>query len=132
MLEQNTDERTVNFARDFGPRLMSFFVSFEDGKASACQSNQLHSWVTAMKFGVLVVTTSGFQWWLPSSDALSGKSSGFDNIVFVVFGLTKSCSGFLYDFLLFAGESPLNSPYLGLLGRKKEDDYKGNHNSSAV
>jgi len=66
----------INFARDFGPRLMSYFVGY----------------------GGEVWSAGGYYFWIPMVVPFIGCTLG----------------GFLYDLLLFTGQSPINTPYLGL------------------
>jgi len=65
----------INLARDFGPRLMSFFVGY----------------------GKEVWTAGDFYFWVP--------------MVAPFFGCTFG--GFIYDTLIFTGESPINTPWMG-------------------
>lgn len=66
----------INLARDFGPRLMSYFLGY----------------------GHEVWSAGNYYFWVPMVAPFFG----------CVFG------GFLYDALLFTGESPINTPYMGL------------------
>ncbi|KAK3629871.1 glycerol channel [Elasticomyces elasticus] len=66
----------INLARDFGPRLMSYFLGY----------------------GHEVWSAGGYYFWIPMIAPFFGCSFG----------------GFLYDVLLFTGESPINTPYMGL------------------
>ncbi|GAB7360303.1 hypothetical protein MBLNU230_g8061t1 [Neophaeotheca triangularis] len=66
----------INLARDFGPRLMSYFLGY----------------------GSEVWSAGNYYFWVPMVSPFLG----------CVFG------GFLYDTLLFTGETPINTPYLGL------------------
>ncbi|TKA82658.1 hypothetical protein B0A55_00766 [Friedmanniomyces simplex] len=66
----------INLARDFGPRLMSYFLGY----------------------GHNVWAAGNYYFWVPMIAPFFGCSFG----------------GFLYDVLLFTGESPINTPYFGL------------------
>ncbi|CZT24005.1 probable aquaglyceroporin [Ramularia collo-cygni] len=66
----------INLARDFGPRLMSYFLGY----------------------GNEVWSAGGYYFWIPMVSPFLGCTFG----------------GFLYDVLLFTGESPINTPYWGL------------------
>nr|OQO17374.1 hypothetical protein B0A51_15755 [Rachicladosporium sp. CCFEE 5018]OQO20325.1 hypothetical protein B0A51_12486 [Rachicladosporium sp. CCFEE 5018]OQO23513.1 hypothetical protein B0A51_09506 [Rachicladosporium sp. CCFEE 5018] len=66
----------INLARDFGPRLMSYFLGY----------------------GHEVWSAGNYYFWVPMISPFFGCAFG----------------GFLYDLLLFTGESPINTPYLGL------------------
>ncbi|KAK5702531.1 glycerol channel [Elasticomyces elasticus] len=66
----------INLARDFGPRLMSYFLGY----------------------GHEVWSAGGYYFWIPMIAPFFGCTFG----------------GFLYDVLLFTGESPINTPYMGL------------------
>ncbi|KAK3071607.1 glycerol channel [Teratosphaeriaceae sp. CCFEE 6253] len=66
----------INLARDFGPRLMSYFLGY----------------------GHEVWAAGNYYFWVPMISPFFGCAFG----------------GFLYDLLLFTGESPINTPYLGL------------------
>ncbi|WPH02996.1 Hypothetical protein R9X50_00586900 [Acrodontium crateriforme] len=65
----------INLARDFGPRLMSYFLGY----------------------GHEVWSAGNYYFWVP--------------MVAPFFGCTFG--GFLYDALLFTGQSPINTPYWG-------------------
>lgn len=65
----------INLARDFGPRLMSYFLGY----------------------GHEVWAAGNYYFWVPMIAPFFGCAFG----------------GFLYDVLLFTGESPINTPYLG-------------------
>ncbi|KAK8202196.1 glycerol channel [Zalaria obscura] len=65
----------INLARDFGPRLMSYFLGYGH-----------HVWAAG-----------NYYFWVP--------------MVAPFFGCTFG--GFLYDMLMFTGDSPINTPYLG-------------------
>ncbi|KAK0248129.1 glycerol channel [Friedmanniomyces endolithicus] len=66
----------INLARDFGPRLMSYFLGY----------------------GNNVWAAGNYYFWVPMIAPFFGCTFG----------------GFLYDVLLFTGESPINTPYFGL------------------
>ncbi|KAI1001192.1 hypothetical protein K3495_g7007 [Podosphaera aphanis] len=66
----------INMARDFGPRLMTYFLGY----------------------GNEVWTASGHYFWVPAFAPFFG----------CLFG------GWLYDVFLYTGESPVNTPYMGL------------------
>ncbi|KAK9250731.1 aquaporin-3 [Lipomyces tetrasporus] len=66
----------INLARDFGPRLMSFFLGY----------------------GKEVWTASNYYFWIPMVAPFFG----------CLFG------GLLYDTFIFTGESPINTPWMGL------------------
>jgi len=66
----------INFARDFGPRLMSFFLGY----------------------GHEVWSAGNYYFWVPMVSPFFGCTFG----------------GFLYDVFLFTGDSPINTPWLGL------------------
>ena len=80
----------INFARDFGPRLMSY----------------------ALGYGSEVWSAGNYYFWIPMVAPFLGCTFG----------------GFLYDLLLFQGESPINTPYMGLyrfIPWMKNEDYDG-------
>jgi len=66
----------INMARDFGPRLMSYFLGY----------------------GHEVWSAGNYYFWIPMVAPFLGCTFG----------------GFLYDLMLFTGESPINMPYMGL------------------
>jgi len=66
----------INLARDFGPRLMSYFLGY----------------------GHEVWSAGGYYFWVPMVAPFFG----------CLFG------GWLYDVFLFTGESPINTPWMGL------------------
>lgn len=66
----------INLARDFGPRLMSYFLGY----------------------GREVWTAGDYYFWVP--------------MVAPFFGCTFG--GLVYDTLIFTGESPINTPWMGL------------------
>ncbi|KAF2099448.1 aquaporin [Rhizodiscina lignyota] len=66
----------INFARDFGPRLMSF----------------------ALGYGHEVWSAGGYYFWIPMVAPFCGCWFG----------------GLLYDGFIYTGESPVNTPWLGL------------------
>ncbi|KAH8695483.1 aquaporin-like protein [Talaromyces proteolyticus] len=66
----------INLARDFGPRLMSFFLGY----------------------GKEVFMAGNYYFWIPMVAPFFG----------CLFG------GFLYDTFVFTGESPINTPWMGL------------------
>ncbi|KAK2878126.1 hypothetical protein FQN49_001125 [Arthroderma sp. PD_2] len=66
----------INFARDFGPRLMTYCLGY----------------------GNEVWSAGGYYFWVPMISPFFG----------CVFG------GFLYDVFLYTGESPINTPWMGL------------------
>ncbi|RDL40154.1 Aquaglyceroporin like protein [Venustampulla echinocandica] len=74
----------INLARDFGPRLMSYFLGY----------------------GHEVWAAGNYYFWVPMVSPFFG----------CVFG------GWLYDVFIFTGESPINTPWMGLrrLVRPKE------------
>lgn len=81
----------MNFARDFGPRVMSAMVGY----------------------GVDVFKAGGHYFWIPMVAPFLGCTFG----------------GWLYDFFLFTGESPVNTPWMGLKrlvrpGRKLVEESK--------
>jgi len=65
----------INLARDFGPRLMSYFVGY----------------------GSNVWKAGNYYFWVPMVAPFFGTCLG----------------GFLYDLLLFTGESPINEEWMG-------------------
>ncbi|ETI24730.1 hypothetical protein G647_04100 [Cladophialophora carrionii CBS 160.54] len=67
----------INFARDFGPRLMSYMLGYGP-----------HVW-----------TAGGHYFWVPMVSPFFGCTFG----------------GWLYDMFLFTGESPINTPVVGLM-----------------
>ncbi|KAF7925929.1 hypothetical protein BELL_0075g00090 [Botrytis elliptica] len=80
----------INMARDFGPRLMSYFLGY----------------------GHEVWSAGNYYFWVPMVAPFFG----------CLFG------GWLYDVFIFTGESPINTPWMGLkrvmpggLGSKKVD-----------
>ncbi|ATZ53607.1 Bcaqp9 [Botrytis cinerea B05.10] len=80
----------INLARDFGPRLMSYFLGY----------------------GHEVWSAGNYYFWVPMVAPFIG----------CLFG------GWLYDVFIFTGESPINTPWMGLkrlmpggLGSKKVD-----------
>ncbi|GAB7348696.1 hypothetical protein MBLNU459_g7439t2 [Dothideomycetes sp. NU459] len=89
----------INLARDFGPRLMSYFLGY----------------------GHNVWAAGDYYFWVPMVSPFFGCTFG----------------GFLYDMLIFTGESPINTPYLGLYrfipGMKDRDwEHEKEHESSPV
>ncbi|KAI1617626.1 aquaglyceroporin like protein [Exophiala viscosa] len=66
----------INLARDFGPRLFTYFVGY----------------------GSEVWSAGGYYFWIPMIAPFIGCTFG----------------GFLYDTLIYTGESPMNTPWLGL------------------
>jgi aquaglyceroporin related protein len=66
----------INLARDFGPRLVSFFLGY----------------------GHEVWSFGGYYFWIPMVAPFFGCAFG----------------GWLYDVFLFTGESPINTPWMGL------------------
>ncbi|EEH34869.2 aquaporin-7 [Paracoccidioides lutzii Pb01] len=66
----------INLARDFGPRLMSYFLGY----------------------GHEVWSAGNYYFWVPMVAPFIGCALG----------------GFLYDLLLYAGPSPVNTPWMGL------------------
>jgi len=66
----------INLARDFGPRLMSFFLGY----------------------GHEVWSAGGYYFWIPMVSPFLG----------CLFG------GWLYDVFIFTGDSPINTPWMGL------------------
>lgn len=66
----------INLARDFGPRLMSYFLGY----------------------GHEVWSAGNYYFWVPMVAPFCGCTFG----------------GWLYDVLLYTGESPINTPWLGL------------------
>ncbi|KAK3722137.1 glycerol channel [Vermiconidia calcicola] len=80
----------INLARDFGPRLMSYFLGY----------------------GHEVWSAGNYYFWVPMVAPFLGCTFG----------------GFLYDLMLYVGESPINTPYLGLyrfVPWMKNSDYEG-------
>lgn len=65
----------INLARDFGPRLFTYFVGY----------------------GHEVWSAGGYYFWIPMIAPFIGCTFG----------------GFLYDTLIFTGESPMNTPWMG-------------------
>ncbi|KAG9953578.1 aquaporin, partial [Aureobasidium melanogenum] len=68
----------INLARDFGPRLMSYFLGY----------------------GHEVWSAGGYYFWIPMVSPFFGCTFG----------------GFLYDLLMFTGESPINEEWMGIPG----------------
>ncbi|EEQ34931.1 glycerol channel [Microsporum canis] len=66
----------INLARDFGPRLMTYFLGY----------------------GHEVWSAGGYYFWIPMVAPFFGCMFG----------------GFLYDVFLYTGESPINTPWMGL------------------
>ncbi|KIW00194.1 uncharacterized protein PV09_08234 [Verruconis gallopava] len=66
----------LNLARDFGPRLMSYFLGY----------------------GHEVWSAGGYYFWIPMVSPFFGCTFG----------------GFLYDVFIYTGESPINTPWMGL------------------
>ncbi|KAH0260101.1 aquaporin, partial [Aureobasidium melanogenum] len=71
----------INLARDFGPRLMSYFLGY----------------------GHEVWSAGGYYFWIPMVSPFFGCTFG----------------GFLYDLLMFTGESPINEEWMGIPGAYK-------------
>ncbi|KAK6383852.1 glycerol channel [Exophiala oligosperma] len=66
----------INLARDFGPRLFTYFVGY----------------------GHEVWSAGGYYFWIPMIAPFIGCTFG----------------GFLYDAFIYTGESPINTPWMGL------------------
>jgi aquaglyceroporin related protein len=66
----------INLARDFGPRLMSYFLGY----------------------GHEVWSAGNYYFWIPMVAPFFGCAFG----------------GFLYDVFIYTGESPINTPWMGL------------------
>jgi len=66
----------INLARDFGPRLFTYFIGY----------------------GHEVWSAGNYYFWVPMIAPFFGCCFG----------------GWLYDFLIFTGESPINTPWIGL------------------
>ncbi|KIW98450.1 uncharacterized protein Z519_00111 [Cladophialophora bantiana CBS 173.52] len=66
----------INLARDFGPRLFTYFVGY----------------------GHEVWSAGGYYFWVPMICPFIGCTFG----------------GFLYDTLIYTGESPMNTPWMGI------------------
>jgi len=66
----------INLARDFGPRLFTYFVGY----------------------GSEVWSAGGYYFWIPMIAPFIGCTFG----------------GFLYDTLIYTGESPINTPWMGV------------------
>jgi aquaglyceroporin related protein, other eukaryote len=82
----------INLARDFGPRLVSYMVGY----------------------GPNVWRAGNYYFWVSSSVVDSRAILSVFQVPMVAPFCGCTFGGFLYDLLLFTGESPINTPYLGL------------------
>lgn len=85
----------INLARDFGPRLMSYFLGYGHEVWSA---GNYYFWVSRVPCQTKSPRADKFRLKIPMVAPFLGCLLG----------------GFLYDLLLFTGESPINTPYMGL------------------
>ncbi len=88
----------INLARDFGPRLMSYFLGYGHEVWSA---GNYYFWVRAP---VIATRRTG--------DEVLADSVRQVPMVAPFFGC--AFGGWLYDVFLYTGESPINTPWMGL------------------
>ena len=82
----------INLARDFGPRLFTYFIGY----------------------GNEVWSAGNYYFWYGTSDNIRRLLLTAPRVPMVApfFGCTFG--GWLYDFLIYPGESPINTPWVGL------------------
>jgi len=82
----------INLARDFGPRLVSYMLGY----------------------GHEVWSAGGYYFWVSHAKVHSGASLTCFKVPMVAPFFGTCFGGWLYDVFLYTGESPINTPWMGL------------------